>query len=222
MFARVVSLPIALDALSEFERRFHDYSAPMLATYPGFAGLIALTNAETGHAISTSLWDDRAALINSGYHPRVVDEVVRFGEVATGPLSRDVYEVIVQRSIDPPAVLPDELYAIATYLTVVDAAWEQVIASSPTSAPTIDPEGDGRLLVQVLAQPELRRILVLEVWTSEEHMHGTGTLAYDEPMMLRRHELFSSVQPILDLRVRAWLGAPHGAGASAPDAASSV
>lgn len=209
MFARVVSLPMQPADLPQIEARFRDASAPLLASLPGFGGLLACTQRETGYALTTSLWADRATLAASGMHPQIVDEVARFGALTTGAFSRDVFEVLLQRSATPMAYpLGDDLAAVVTHLSVVDEAWDELVAHIPGSAPSVDPDGTGRLLVQVLGSRERLRLQVTEVWSSPEGLLRTGTFAYDDPMMFRRRELFSSVQVHTDMRVRAWLPAP--------------
>ena len=209
MFARVVTLPMDPVDLPGIEARFRDVSAPLLASLPGFSGLIACTQRESGYAMSTSLWADRATLAGSSLHPHVVDEVTRFASITTGPFNRDELEVLLQRSATPPAYpLGDDLAVIVTHLSVVDEAWDELVAHVPSSSPTVDPDGTGRLLVQVLGSRERLRLQVTEVWSSPEGPLRTGTFAYDDPMMFRRRELFSSVQVLTDMRMRAWLPAP--------------
>ncbi len=95
MYARVMSIEIQSGQLEEATAVYRDYVLPIARQQKGFVSALLLTDARTGKAVSTTIWEteaDQNADAANGYIQR---ELARIGSMIVAPPTQEEFEVSV-------------------------------------------------------------------------------------------------------------------------------
>jgi len=91
MLARIATFQLKPGATEDLIRVFQDVLAPLAAEQPGFHGIILLTDAQTGRAVTIGLWATEADLLAAEQ-----EQLAGIDILLAEPTARAVYEVSVQ------------------------------------------------------------------------------------------------------------------------------
>jgi quinol monooxygenase YgiN len=96
MHVAVVTFQTYPDQVQEVIKRYHEFGVPWMKSQKGMANFRVMTDKKTGKGRHVAVWEteaDARAFVESG---AFIELFSRFGDVFTGPPSREVYELDVQ------------------------------------------------------------------------------------------------------------------------------
>jgi len=178
-FARVVFITFRTDTIDLAAERFRTVSTPLVRRLPGSLGVFGGANRTTGNSWAISLWQTRADLERSNADPEVTAALTGYAPWMAGPFSVQSYAIVDMAFPGPdPAALGE--VGRMTMLAPQPGSEPDVIAALRDYLAQLR-ERSGACLGTLLMVPHIgNQILALELWSSEEELHGTGTRLADQ------------------------------------------
>lgn len=169
MYSHLISLSFTGEGVRAAVDMFRGSSADLIASQPGFAGLMAMVDPGVGRSYAFTFWNTERDVAAAATNDHFARDLVRYADLMTGPFSRDMYAVLAHASSlrvgdDPftPAT------ARVTIVPVHPRGWD---AAYPALRQLVgwdgSAEGSARGLT-LLENRNLSRAIVVEVWDSDE------------------------------------------------------
>lgn len=172
-------MPFAPEAIPAAVALFRQTSAPLIRSEQGFHGMLTLANSETGHGFIATLWDTEEDLIASGVNDRFMQNLALYASQMTGSVSRDTYTVlgnsiVTRDDLDPyrPA------YGRVTIASVRAGAWDLAYPALRDLAGWTGSHLNGWEGSLLLENRALRRVIVVEIWDTREHLDEADEPAF--------------------------------------------
>ncbi|MGO4321962.1 antibiotic biosynthesis monooxygenase [Pseudomonas sp. B21-010] len=95
MFARVMTIQIQSGKLEEATAVYRDYVLPVARQQKGFVSALLLTDARSGKAVSTTVWETEANQNADAANGYIQRELARIGTLIVAPPTQEAFEVSV-------------------------------------------------------------------------------------------------------------------------------
>jgi hypothetical protein len=173
------ALPLAI-------ARYRETSLPMIQAWPGFHSALALVQPLTGKVFTLSIWETAAQRDESGLRMEYIQNLSSYGDMISGSVTRESYEVIV--STVRPATAEDldsRAWGRITTGQVPPERWDDAIEML---TPMVADMGENRSHQgsMMLANRTLSKIVIVGVWDSRRAIAATDDEVHAQAYLVRR------------------------------------
>ena len=168
MFSHVISLSFAGDDVWVAIDMFRSSSLELIASQPGFAGVVVMGNGDTGRAHAFTLWHTEAAVAAAATNDSFARDLARYASLITGPFSRDMYAVLAHAPLSPTDDPFSPAVARVTTVPVRAGGWGSAYPALRELVNWDGAEGGGTYGLTLLENRSLGRAIVVEVWDSQD------------------------------------------------------
>jgi hypothetical protein len=184
--ARVNVIGFKTEALPLAIARYRETSLPMIQAWPGFHSALALVQPLTGKVFTLSIWETAAQRDESGLRMEYIQNLSSYGDMISGSVTRESYEVIV--STVRPATAEDldsRAWGRITTGQVPPERWDDAIEML---TPMVADMGENRSHQgsMMLANRTLSKIVIVGVWDSRRAIAATDDEVHAQAYLVRR------------------------------------
>lgn len=166
MFSHVISLSFAGDDVWAAIDMFRDSSLELIASQPGFAGVVAMGNGDTGRAHAVTLWRTEADVAAAATNESFARDLARYASLITGSFSRDMFTVLAHVPVSPTDDPYSPAVARVTTVPVRAGGWDDAYRAFRELVGWDGDEGSETYGLTLLENRSLGRAIVVEIWDS--------------------------------------------------------
>ncbi|HYI13881.1 MAG TPA: hypothetical protein VEX37_00705 [Thermomicrobiales bacterium] len=192
MYARVNVIGFKPEAVPLAIERYRSTSLPMIQRWPGYHSALAMVQPLTGKVFTTSLWETAEQRDESGLRMEYIQNLSDYGDLISGSMTRESYEVIVTTVRDAsPEDATTRSWARVTTGQVRPERWDDAVAML---TPMVADMGENRSHQgsMMLANRTLSKVVIVGVWDSRRAISATDDEIHAQAYLVRRSGFLTS------------------------------
>jgi hypothetical protein len=192
VYARVNVIGFKPEAVPLAIERYRSTSLPMIQSWPGYHSALAMVQPLTGKVFTTSLWETAEQRDESGLRMEYIQNLSDYGNLISGSMTRESYEVIVTTVRDAtPEDATSRSWARLTTGQVSPERWDDAIAML---TPMVAEMGDNRSHQgsMLLVNRPLSKVVIVGVWDSRRAISATDDEIHAQAYLVRRSGFLTS------------------------------